>query len=232
MNQPERSSNNPLPPPGISFENVPHLHEKGGMRDFSTEALSAREAYQLLISTIVPRPIAFVSTVGEEGLTNAAPFSFFTALNAQPMFIAFSIISPKGKKKDTLRNIEWAQDFVVNMVDETLADPMNATAFNFPPEISELEFLGIQTVKSLIVKAPRIESSPVQMECKLISLMPLTEEVTLIIGKVLHVHVRESLFTEDGKINQNELKVIGAMGGNRYCCVENTFELKRPEIKL
>jgi flavin reductase (DIM6/NTAB) family NADH-FMN oxidoreductase RutF len=207
------------------------LTERGAMRQFNTDDLTSRDAYQLLTSTIIPRPIAFISTIGENGVANCAPFSFFTALNAKPMMLCFSIISPQGKKKDTLANIEWAKDFVVNIVSETIADAMNIAALPFPKEKSEFNATGLHPIASVSVKSPRIEESPIQMECKMLNIMPLTQEVFLVIGKTLHVHVKESLYKDD-KIDQDAIRAIGALGANRYACVENSFELQRPTISL
>jgi len=197
-----------------------------------TASLTARDAYQLLIGSIVPRPIAFVSTVGETGLTNAAPFSFFTALNAKPTLVCFSIISPAGKKKDTLRNIEYTNDFVVNIVDDSLADVMNIAASNFPSEISEIQYTNLMPVPSISVKAPRIAEAPIQMECRATKIEQLNvSDVSLIIGEVICFHIRESIY-ESGRINQDHINAIGAMGNNRYCRVSETFELKRPTVEF
>ena len=195
------------------------------------EKLSPRDAYQLLITSIVPRPIAFVSTVSQEGVSNAAPFSFFTALNASPALIAFSIISPGGQEKDTLRNIRFSRDFVIGMVSEDLADAMNTASGDFAPEVSEIELTGLTAMPSEKVKSPWIAECPVSMECQLSQIIEVAESyVSIIMGRIVLFHIRDGIYN-DGRIDEHQLRAIAALGTNRYSRSSETFGLDRPTIR-
>jgi flavin reductase (DIM6/NTAB) family NADH-FMN oxidoreductase RutF len=193
--------------------------------------LSPREAYQLLITSIVPRPIAFVSTINPQGLTNAAPFSFFTALNARPALLAFSVISPGGVEKDTLRNIRATRDFVINIVSEELADAMNTASGDFAEDVSEIELTRLTAMPSVKVKAPWIAESPVSMECRLTQIVEISDSfVSIIMGEAVLFHIRDGIYS-GGRLDEMQVRAIGALGTNSYCRSDATFGLVRPTIR-
>lgn len=193
--------------------------------------LSRQECHDLFCSMIVPRPIAWVSTVGRDGTFNLAPFSFFGGVSSKPPILCLAIGRREGQKKDTLINIEYARDFVVNVVDETLAERMNQTSADYPSYISEFKEIGLTPLPSDKVKSPRVAESPINMECKLLQILEFGEKPninSLVIGEIVRAHVRDELF-RDGTIDINRLKAIGRLGGDLYCLIKGVFEMKRPK---
>ncbi|PLR81548.1 flavin reductase family protein [Bacillus sp. V33-4] len=194
--------------------------------------LDWKEAYKLLIGSILPRPIAFVSTVSEEGIANLAPFSFFTAISAEPMLICFSPMrrGADGEKKDTLVNIEETKQFVINIVSEEMAVQMNDCATEFSSEVDEFIAAKLTKEASFSVRPPRVKESKVHMECRLHQLLHFGElpgAGSLVIGEVIHVGVADELY-EKGRIRTDKLNPIGRMAGNIYTKpLAETFELIR-----
>jgi flavin reductase (DIM6/NTAB) family NADH-FMN oxidoreductase RutF len=195
---------------------------------FDPADMSKREAYKLMIGTIIPRPIAWVSTVSPDGVRNIAPFSFFTAITADPPTVCFAPARrPGGVKKDTLANVEATGEFVVNIVTEEQSKAMNETATDYPPEFDEFERAGLSAVASDIVAAPRVGGSPVNMECKLQNTIPVGNGGSvLVIGEVLLFHVDERVL-KDGKVDAGLLKAIGRLGGDEYTRTSERFVLVR-----
>jgi len=200
--------------------------------EISPDTLEWRDAYKLLIGSILPRPIAFVTTVDESGIANAAPFSFFTAICADPMLICFSPMrrGSDGAKKDTLVNIEKTKQFVINIVSENMAKQMNDCAVEFAPEVDETAVTGLTKVASSKVKVPRIKESLVHLECELYQVLNFGESPgagSLVIGKVLNVHVEDELI-QNGRIDTTKLQPIGRMAGNTYTNpLGKTFDIIR-----
>jgi flavin reductase (DIM6/NTAB) family NADH-FMN oxidoreductase RutF len=200
--------------------------------EVSPDTLEWRDAYKLLIGSILPRPIAFVTTIDEEGNANAAPFSFFTAICADPMLICFSPMrrGSDGAKKDTLVNIEKTRQFVINIVSERMAKQMNNCANEFPPDVDELDEAGLTKEPSLMVKVPRIKESLVHLECELYQVLEFGDKPgagSLVIGKVLNVQVDDELF-QNGRIDTEKLQPIGRMAGNTYTNpLGKTFDISR-----
>ncbi len=194
--------------------------------------LEWQNAYKLLVGSIVPRPIAFVSTVDEQGIANLAPFSFFTAICADPMLICFSPMRKggTGEKKDTLVNIEATKEFVINIVGNSVVEQMNETAKEFDPNIDEFDVTGLTKVKSKTVKPPRVKECRVQLECTLHEVLHFGDypgSGSLVIGKVQYVHVDDDLYF-DGKIDTKKLDPIGRLAGHMYTRpMSDTFELIR-----
>ena len=183
----------------------------------------------VLTGVIVPRPIAFVSTVSPDGEANLAPYSFFNAVSYST--VVFSSSRNVGNKsKDTLRNIEETGEFVVNIVVDPIAEAMNATAAEFPEGEDEFEIAGLTHAPSQIVKAPRVAESPVNIECKLDQVVQIGEgahEHGLVIGTILLMHVRDDII--DGhRIDQSKLMATGRMAGNMYCRTNDRYEMVRP----
>ena len=187
--------------------------------------------YKLLIGSIVPRPIAFVSTMGADGIYNLAPFSFFTAVSANPPAIAFApVLSLDGKRKDTLNNAERLGEFVVNVVSEDIVRQMNETSAEFPPEIDEYEVSGLTPVPSDVVAVPRVKESHIAMECKLrqiIEMSSLPMGGSLVIGEVVRFHVDDEYFN-DFRIDVDKLRPVGRMAGSSYTRTTDRFDLIRP----
>jgi flavin reductase (DIM6/NTAB) family NADH-FMN oxidoreductase RutF len=200
--------------------------------EVSPDTLQWRDAYKLLIGSILPRPIAFVSSIDENGIANAAPFSFFTAICADPMLICFSPMrrGSDGSKKDTLINIENTKQFVVNIVSESITMQMNECAVEFAPEVDELEAAGLTKEPSRLVKVPRIKESLVHLECELYQVLDFGDKPgagSLVIGKVLNIHVEDKLF-QNGRIDTAKLQPIGRMAGNTYTNpLGKTFDILR-----
>jgi flavin reductase (DIM6/NTAB) family NADH-FMN oxidoreductase RutF len=197
--------------------------------DFAT--IDARERYKLMVSTIVPRPIAWVVTQDLQGQLNAAPFSFFNALAGDPPVVGIGIGShDPGRPKDTRRNIRDTGQFVVNLVSEETRERMNITAIEFEHEVSEAHEAGLTTVPSVFVKPPRITESPVSMECELIQIVELGKESGLVLGRILAMHVRDEFVIDPVKhhIDTPRLGLIGRMhGAGWYARTSDLFEMKR-----
>jgi len=184
---------------------------------------------RVLTGVIVPRPIAFVSTVSTDGVVNLAPYSFFNAVSYTT--VVFSSSRHVGKKsKDTLRNVEETGEFVVNIVVDPIAEAMNATAAEFPEDVDEFEIAGLTHAPSQMVKAPRVVESPVNIECKLDQVVQIgsgDHEHGLVIGTILCMHVRDDII--DGhRIDQAKLMATGRMAGNMYCRTNDRYEMVRP----
>ncbi len=192
------------------------------------------DIYKLLIGAIVPRPIAFVSSMDAAGVFNLAPFSFFTAISANPPVICFSpmVRAGGGARKDTLRNIEATREFVVNIVSEDFAARMNVCSGEFPPEVDEFAVSGLTPVASELVKPPRVGESRVTMECRLMQIVNVSAKPlggSLVIGEVLRFHVADEV-VRDFRIDPDLLRPVGRMGGPGYTRVTDRFDLVRPGI--
>jgi flavin reductase (DIM6/NTAB) family NADH-FMN oxidoreductase RutF len=198
---------------------------------FDFAAISSSIRYKLLVSTITPRPIAWVVSQDSSGLLNAAPFSFFNALSADPPVVAIGVgRSASGQSKDTRRNILDTSEFVVNLVSEATASSMNVTAIEFEPGVNELTEAGLTTCPSARVRPPRIAESPVAFECTLLQAIDLGPANGIILGRVLAVHVRDEavLDAANGYVNTPALKLIGRMHGTGwYARTSDLFEMPR-----
>lgn len=193
-----------------------------------------QNVYKLLIGAIVPRPIAFVSTLSRKGIRNLAPFSFFTAVSANPPVICFSPTRRPGPDpyKDTMRNILETREFVVNVVSEEFAEKMNICSGEFPPEVDEFEASGLTAIASDLVKPPRVAESHVHMECKLyltLEIGALPGSGSLVLGEVVRFHV-DDMYFDDFKIDPDKLKAIGRMGGTSYTRTRDRFDMVRPKV--
>lgn len=202
--------------------------------EISPDELEWRDNYKLLTGAIVPRPIGFVSTVSQSGIRNLAAFSFFNGVCPKPLVISFAPMNRSGgEKKDTLRNIEETRQFVVNVVTEDIVLKMNETAPEFPPDVDEFAVSGLTPAPSAIVKPPRVLESPINMECELLQVIQISElpgSGSLVLGKVVHMHIADELYF-DGKIDGQMLKPVARLAGDEYCKVTHRFQLKRPKLK-
>ncbi len=184
--------------------------------------------YRFMISVIVPRPIAFISTVGASGALNVAPFSYFCAITNRPPLVGISINSRRGQPKDTLRNIRQTGEFVINIVDEPLATRMVQTSGEWPEDVDEFQLTGLTPAPSERVKPPRVAESPVNLECRLYREIELGD-TTFVVGEILRGHVADSVVT-DGKVDTLKLRVVGRLGGDGYIVVDDVLHLPRPKV--
>lgn len=199
---------------------------------FDSQGLNQRELYKLISGAVVPRPIAWVSTVGESGINNLAPFSYYNAVCADPAIICVSIGWRDGAEKDSIRNLKYTGDFVVNVVTEELAEAMNLTAGEYSPDVDEFQLAKLTAVPSERVKAPRVRESPINMECKLLQTLEFGNAPThntVAFGEVVYLHVRDDLL-DNGRIDFLKLKPVGRLAGDLYTRSTDIFEIKRPRV--
>ena len=192
---------------------------------------SERDNYKLLIGTIIPRPIAFVTTQFEDGIVNGAPFSYFNIVSSNPPMVSLAIQRPDGRVKDTARNIYDNQQFVVHIVDDENVEKINETAASLPASESEIELANLTLVPSEIVSVPGVKEAKVRMECKLVQAVPLGEEEPgsdLFIGEVVRFHVDEAIY-EDGRINPRGLNAVSRLAGANYAKIGEIFSIRRPK---
>jgi flavin reductase (DIM6/NTAB) family NADH-FMN oxidoreductase RutF len=203
--------------------------------DLDPLALAPAERYKLLIGCIVPRPIAFVSTVSPDGRTNLAPFSFFNGIGSDPMALLFCPANrPDGSEKDSLRNAKPADEggvgeFVVNLANERYARQVAAAAEPLPYGESEFDLTGLTPVPSVKVRPPRAAESPVAFECRTMRVVRMNPGVAaagnIVIGQVMHIHLADGLVTERHHVDPDRLAAIGRMGGLTYCRTRDRFQL-------
>ncbi|WP_404331996.1 flavin reductase family protein [Mesobacillus maritimus] len=197
--------------------------------DFNPAELSEKEVYKLLSGSVVPRPIAWVSTISESGALNLAPFSFFTVASRNPPMLCISV-GPgvgerEGTEKDTLVNIRSQKEFVINVVTVELGDPMQKSSENLPAEINEFQAAGLTPIDSHIVSAKRVKEAPIQMECKLEQIIQLGTD-HLIIGRMVHYHIQNEYYLGNYKINLEKLDPLGRLAGS-FSEMKGLFQLPR-----
>jgi len=199
--------------------------------DFSS--LKPRDAYAWMISTILPRPIAWVSTISPDGKTNLAPFSFFQGVTANPPTLMFVPVNTRdGTKKDTVRNIEAVPEFVVNLVPFALGEQMNASSATLPYGESEFETFGIASTPSERVRPPRVAAAPVAFECTLDRFVHIGEgplAANVVFGRIHVAHVNDAVLGADGRPDSARLDLIGRLGGEGFTRTRERFELERPD---
>jgi flavin reductase (DIM6/NTAB) family NADH-FMN oxidoreductase RutF len=199
---------------------------------FDPKVNTERENYKLLIGTIIPRPIAFVTSMAEDGTINGAPFSYFNIVSSNPPMVSLGIQRKHGKMKDTARNILHKKEFVVHIVDEYNVEAINATAASLPPDQSEIDKTKLTIVPSEDVLVPGVKEAKVRYECTLEHAVELGEDgnigVDLVVGKITRFHVDEELY-ESGRINQEKLAAISRLAGTNYAKIGETFSIERPE---
>lgn len=201
------------------------------MAKFDPANLERNQAYRLMISCLVPRPIAWVSSVNASGIPNLAPFSYFGGVSSNPPTISLSVGRRGPEKKDTWANIEATKDFVVNVVTEELAPRMVQTSGDYPEGVSEFAEVGLTPVASDLVRPPRVAESPIQMECRAVRILEVGREPdALILGEILRFHVRDELL-RNGVVNPEALHALGRLGGAFYCATTRIFEYPRPRIE-
>jgi len=197
-----------------------------------TKDLDRGQIYKLLTSIIVPRPIAWVSTVSKDGVYNLAPFSYFAGVSSEPPVLMISVgRKENGEKKDTWKNIEETGDFVVNIVTKELAEKMNTTSAPFEEHIDEFEKAGLTPQKAQVVKSPLVKEAPINLECEKYQITNIGN-MGVIFGKVLKVHIKDYILNEKGYVDTNKLSIVGRLGGANYCLItpENSFEMRKPKL--
>lgn len=202
---------------------------------FDFDAISLQDRYKLLVSTIVPRPIAWVVTQDLEGRLNAAPYSFFNVFAHDPAIVCIGIGGrAPGDVKDTGANIRTTGQFVVNLVAAENAPQMNITAIDFPHDVDELAEAGLTTVPSVKVRPPRIAESPVALECERFTTLELNNDRALVLGRVLAIHVKDEavLNAERCYIDTPKLNLIGRLhGAGWYTRTGDSFEMPRIKVE-
>lgn len=197
---------------------------------FDLAMMGPKQSYNLLTALVVPRPIAWVTSRNRSGRLNVAPFSFFNIMSGNPPVLAIGIGARDGKPKDTARNIIESREFVVNLVNEDCARPMNATAIDFPEEVDEASEVGLGTCRSVHVGVPRLEMSPVALECTVMQVIPIEGARSIVIGAVAGVHVRDDavLNAERGHVDAFALGLIGRLHGSGwYARIGDAFQMPR-----
>lgn len=193
-----------------------------------SDSTPAKDVYRLLSACVIPRPIAWVTSQSPEGVVNAAPFSFFNVVASNPPTIMISVSRRDGQHKDTARNILASHEFVVNVVNEALAERMNITSASYPSTVSEIEEAGLSLSPSETISCPRVSESPIQLECVLSHAMEIGNGPTdILFGEIRIFHVSDDVLQE-GRIDTGRLKLIGRLSGSAYCNTTDTFEMKRP----
>jgi flavin reductase (DIM6/NTAB) family NADH-FMN oxidoreductase RutF len=187
------------------------------------------DLHRFLIATVVPRPIAFVSTVGAQGRFNVAPFSFFNVITSRPPLLGISIGRRRGEIKDTLRNILETRDFVINAVDEPLLARAVQASGDWPPEVDEFQLTSLTPAASDRVKSPRVDESPASLECVLERVVEF-ERTSLVVGEMLVAHVKDEVLT-DGEVDPLKLQPVGRLGADGYSVVRDVLRLARPKVQ-
>ena len=203
--------------------------------------ISHSELYGILLNSVAPRPIAWVSTASASGALNLAPFSFFNCVCVDPPLLAFApglrpskqAEASHGEPKDTLRNIRETREFVVNIVTYQLREAMNSTSGEYDPSVNEFELAKVTPEPSKIVRPPRVAESPVSFECKLHQILdfsPAPTSSSFVIGQIIAIHISDS-HLKDGRLDRNSLDLIGRMGGMQYTRTTQRFEMVRPKVE-
>ena len=198
---------------------------------FDMEELAADSRYKILTATVTPRPIAWVTTVSENGVVNAAPFSFFNVMGHEPPTVALGLLAGEGRFKDTATNILETGEFVVNLVSEANAIAMNVTCIDAPPDIDELALAGLTPVASHTIRPPRIAQSPVSFECRVLTSLVTGPRQTAVIGRVVGAHVDPSAVQDRERchIDTQALQLIARMHGRGwYARCTDLFQMERP----
>jgi len=184
--------------------------------EIAAESLDASAAYRLLVGIVVPRPIAWITTVSPAELVNAAPFSCYTFVCNDPPMLAINIGRRDGELKDTARNIDENGEFVVNVVSEDLVEAMHATSAECDPELSEVDALRLDLAPSRVVRTPRLARSPVSLECRLDRIIELGRfRNGLVLGRIVYLHIANTVY-DNGKIDSEKLRLVARLAGRKY----------------
>lgn len=208
------------------------MNQAASHASFKISAMSKGDSYKLIASLVMPRPIAWITSIDTAGVVNAAPYSFFNLVSADPLLAAVGFSDASDRDgKDTLANVRATGELVINLVSEELAEAMNITAINAPRGTDEASLAGLATAPSDQVRPPRIADSPVSMECRTFQIIEPGGKSTILLAQVLQIHVRRNAFVDEARlhVDPNALRLIGRMhGGGGYCTTRDLFELDRP----
>ena len=205
----------------------------GRKLDIDVGALGAEQAYRLLTAVVVPRPIAWITTLDVAGKVNVAPFSFFTCLASNPPMVGVTVMRRRGQEKDTVRNARELGEYVINIVTRENAEAMNLTSIDAPFGTSELELAGLHAERAHRVRVPGIAESPVWLECRLSDVLTFgkpdgaSNPTSFLVGEVVHVRLDEEFYRE-GRVDLGQLRVVGRLGGNWYTEAVPLWEMVRP----
>jgi flavin reductase (DIM6/NTAB) family NADH-FMN oxidoreductase RutF len=198
---------------------------------FDIQNTESSALYKLLSGTVIPRPIAWVATIDENGIDNLAPFSFFNVVSEDPPHIMFSTVRTGNKNKDTLNNILANQQFVVNLVTEDLVEQMNTTSQPVAAEINEFELANVTPIESFYIKPKRVKESLVQFECEMVHHYFIEKHqnggACIIIGKIITMHIDDSILMENHKIDLEKYKPVARLAGSNYSKLGEIFSIKR-----
>ena len=198
---------------------------------FDIQSTDSSVLYKLLTGTVIPRPIAWVSSIDVNGIDNLAPFSFFNVVSEDPPHIMFSTVRTGNKNKDTLNNILANNQFVVNLVTEEIVEQMNTTAQNVASDVSEFELANVTPIDSVFIKPKRVKESLVQFECEMVHHYFIEKHqnggACIIIGKIITLHIDDSILMENHKINLDKYKPVARLAGSNYSKLGEIFSIKR-----
>lgn len=203
------------------------------MRAIDPNTISERDNYKFLIGSIIPRPIAFVTSLSEEGVLNGAPFSYFNIVSSQPPMVSVSIQRSNGKQKDTARNIVNKKEFVIHIVDDQNVGQINQTAASLSPTESEIELASLTPMESRKINVPGIKEAKIRLECVLEHALELGGKnaqpgCDFLIGRVVQYHIEEEIY-EDGRIDPRGLGAVSRLAGNDYAKIGEIFTKERPK---
>lgn len=199
--------------------------------EFNPDTLEASAIYKLLTGSVIPRPIGWISTIDQSGINNLAPFSYFNILGDDPPHVMFSTRRDNNTNKDTLNNVLNNKQFVVNMVTEDLVEKMNATSQMVPPDVDEFVLVGVTPIRSTKIKPNRVKESPITFECEMVHHYFLENSKTggscVVIGRVIMMHIDESVLLDNYKINMETYKPVARLAGANYTKIGEVFSIKR-----
>jgi len=200
---------------------------------FDFRKLSDRERYKLLIGTVIPRPIALVTTMSATGVPNAGPFSFFNVLTHDPPIVALGVENyPDMRFKDTARNIRETEEFTVHIVSHAMVEQMEVCAIKFGPDVDELKEAGLETVPGTMVGSPRILAAPAALECRRYTTLEVGRAREIILGEVLGLFVgRDAVSLENLHVDQHHMDAVGRLGGHSYTRTLDQFEIRTPSVE-
>ena len=198
---------------------------------FDIQNTESSALYKLLTGTVIPRPIAWGATVDENGIDNLAPFSFFNVVSEDPPHIMFSTVRTGNKNKDTLNNILANQQFVVNLVTEDVVEQMNTTSQSVAADVNEFDLANVTPIESIYIKPKRVKESLVQFECEMVHHYFIEKHqnggACIIIGKIITMHIDDSILMENHKINLEKYKPVARLAGSNYSKLGEIFSIKR-----